>query len=141
MGSGDAGPGSRTLGTFNPLYPKADYFTDSAVIGVPNLVNAGLGIELNPSETFKLTPSGALFWRTSVRDGIYDGLGMLSVAAAPGRRAREVGAVAQLIGEWQATRHLYVKPIYEHFFLGAALRQAGARHDIDRVRIVTIFIF
>src|SRR5262249_5885511 len=107
ISSGDK-PNSRTLGTFNPLFPECNYFGGLATIG-PGPINF---IDVHPRVETTLPPSVSVSfdwivqWRENVRDGVYAVPGFL-IRAADGGRARFVGHRPGAEVRWQANRHLW----------------------------------
>ena len=91
ISSGDH-PGSNTLGTFNPLFPKGNYFGVLATTG-PGPINF---IDLHPHVETALphnvtrSVDWIFQWRESLDDGVYAVPGFL-ISAADGSRARFVG--------------------------------------------------
>ncbi|MGJ1206436.1 alginate export family protein [Sphingobacterium lactis] len=68
--SGDKGTG-KTLGTFNPMFPKGAYFGLAAVIGPSNLVDLHPSVNFSLSKKLDLTLDYDIFWRMEEQDGIY----------------------------------------------------------------------
>jgi len=123
ISSGDH-PGSSALGTFNPLFPKGNYFGVLATTG-PGPINF---IDLHPRvETTLPRNVTASFdwifqWRESLDDGVYAVPGFL-VRAADGSRARFVGHRPGTEIRWQASRHLWFQGDYGLFFAGDFLKE------------------
>lgn len=131
ISSGDH-PNSNTLGTFNPLFPKGNYFGVLATTG-PGPINF---IDIHPrvEGTFPhdVTASfDCIFqWRESVEDGVYAVPGFL-IRAADGSRARFVGNRPGTEIHWQATRHLWFQADYGIFYAGKFLKQTQPGRNIN----------
>src|SRR5204863_6269040 len=63
--SGDRNPNDKDLQTFNPLFPKGAYFSETALIGPQNHIDVHPGIELHPTRTVTLNADVDFFWRES----------------------------------------------------------------------------
>lgn len=129
VASGDRRPGDGRLETFNAMFPKGKYFGELSPIGPRNLVNVhpGIDIELRRGLTVELT--GAVFWRQSTGDGVYDVPGQL-VRGAGASLARHVGEQAELSAVWQVTPVLSFSGSLSVFHPGAFLRETGLAKPI-----------
>lgn len=131
ISSGDH-PSSNTLGTFNPLFPKGNYFGVLATTG-PGPINF---IDLHPHvETAFPHDVTASFdwiiqWRESLDDGVYAVPGFL-IRAADGSRARFVGHRPGTEIRWQASRHLWFQADYGIFFAGKFLKQTQPGRNLN----------
>jgi hypothetical protein len=134
LGSGDRDPTSRHLGTFNPLFPRGQYFDEASFFDVANLIDFRPALDLHLSDTLMIVVDGIFFWRADTRDGLYSPSNQL-LLVDNGSRARYVGS--QITGRlvWQFDRHLTFEADYTHLFAGTFLEEATLRHgggqDID----------
>lgn len=127
--SGDQQPGDGKLQTFNPLFPRGAYFGLAAVIGPANL------FDVHPSVAFTLAPNLVwtididLFWRYSVRDGIY---GPNTALIYSGTNARSRFVARQLATDFSYTPNpfLYFRVEFTWLRAGDFLREVGAGKDI-----------
>jgi Alginate export len=131
ISSGDH-PGSNTLGTFNPLFPKGNYFGVLATTG-PGPINF---IDLHPRVETTL-PHGVtasfdwIFqWRESLDDGVYAVPGFL-IRAADGSRARFVGHRPGGEVRWQVNRHLWFQADYGIFYAGKFLKETQPGRNLN----------
>jgi hypothetical protein len=131
ISSGDH-PNTNTLGTFNPLFPKGNYFGVLATTG-PGPINF---IDLHPRVEATL-PHGltASFdwivqWRESLDDGVYAVPGFL-IRAADGSRARFVGHRPGAEIRWQRTRHLWFQADYGIFYAGSFLKETQPGRNLN----------
>jgi hypothetical protein len=121
-----------TLGTFNPLFPKGNYFGVLATTG-PGPINF---VDLHPHvEAF--FPRNVSFsfdwifqWRESVQDGVYAVPGFL-IRAADRSHARYVGDRPGTEIRWQANRHLWFQGDYGIFFAGPFLKQTQPGRNLN----------
>jgi hypothetical protein len=121
-----------TLGTFNPLFPKGNYFGVLATTG-PGPINF---VDLHPHvEAFFPRNVSSSFdwifqWRESVQDGVYAVPGFL-IRAADGSHARYVGDRPGTEIRWQANRHLWFQGDYGIFFAGPFLKQTQPGRNLN----------
>jgi hypothetical protein len=131
ISSGD-NPNSKTLGTFNPLFPKGDYFGVLATTG-PGPINF---IDIHPrvEGTFPHDVTASFDWifqwRESLEDGVYAVPGFL-IRAADGSRARYVGNRPGTQIRWQANRHLWFQADYGIFYAGKFLKQTQPGRNLN----------
>jgi len=131
ISSGD-NPNSKTLGTFNPLFPKSDYFGVLATTG-PGPINF---IDIHPrvEGTFPhdVTPSfdWIFQWRESLEDGVYAVPGFL-IRAADGSRARYVVNRPGTPIRWQANSHLWFQADSGIFYAGKFLKQTQPGRNLN----------
>lgn len=71
IASGDRDPLDPDLQTFNPLYPRGNYFSQDATLWPLNFHNLHLFLTINPTNAWALTVDYDSFWRTSGDDGVY----------------------------------------------------------------------
>jgi hypothetical protein len=138
--SGDRSPNDRDLETFNPLFPRGAYFSETALIGPANHIDLHPSLELKPIEQLKLTVDWDFFWRESTRDAIY-GNGVNVVVPGGSGRDRYVGNQVQLLAEWQLQRHLTLSTAYAHFFAEDFLKESTPGKDVDYASIWLTFKF
>jgi len=131
ISSGD-NPNSKTLGTFNPLFPKGNYFGVLATAG-PGPINF---IDVHPRVEAAL-PHGVsvsfdwiVQWRENVNDGVYAVPGFL-IRAADGSRARFVGHRPGGEIRWQANRHLWFQADYGIFYAGRFLKETQPGRNLN----------
>ncbi|HZH66853.1 MAG TPA: alginate export family protein [Flavisolibacter sp.] len=69
--SGDKQQDDNELNTFNPLFPRGAYFGLAALIGPSNLIDIHPTLNLNLTKKLVWFIEHDIFWRYSIRDGIY----------------------------------------------------------------------
>ncbi|MBI1685696.1 alginate export family protein [Caulobacter hibisci] len=129
LASGDRRRGDGRLGTFNPLYPNAAYFTRAGYTGYANIVHLKPSVTVEP--TSKLTVMVALAgqWRRTTADAIY-GQPFVAYAGTAGQGGRWTGAYAHLRADYVVGPSLTATVEAVHFEAGGALRASG-RDDSD----------
>lgn len=134
VASGDGDRDDDDLGTFNPLFPRGNYFSELALLGPRNFYNVHPFVTVHPRADLSLTIDLDLFWRLRPGDGVY----------APGGRvlrdgdataARHVGNELSLNLTWQATPRVEIGAIYAHFDPGRFVRESGPPLAIDFVEL------
>lgn len=126
IASGDRRNGDGTLGTFNPLFPRAPYFTEAAINAPANLMNIDPFVELRPARGLTLRLSHDSLWRASRDDAFYT-MPTVPLIAGDRSRARRIGSQTELRAQWQANRHLGFAGSLVHFEAGPFVRESGGR--------------
>jgi hypothetical protein len=140
IASGDRDPSHGNLQTFNALFPRGAYFSESGLIGPANFIDLHPSLTLNPSREISLTADVDFFWRQSTRDGLY-GPAVNLVRSGWSTRARYVGAQTSLFGTWKPSRHWSATFGYAHFFVGDFLRESGPAADVDYTTTYITYTF
>ena len=114
--SGDAGATSRTLGTFNPLFPTGSYFGMIGMNGAPNHVAPRATITLHAPKRVTARAEFMAFWRESLADGVYSVPGFLMRSGA-GNPGRYLGAQVEPTLTWEVDRHLSLTATAAYFWV------------------------
>jgi hypothetical protein len=130
ISSGDH-PATNTLSTFNPLYPKGNYFGVLATTG-PGPINF---MDVHPrveaaAHNVSLSFDWIFQWRQSLDDGVYAVPGFL-IRAADGSRARFVGNRPGTEIRWQVNRHLCFQGDYGVFYAGRFLTETQPGRNLN----------
>jgi hypothetical protein len=131
ISSGDD-PRTNTLGTFNPLFPKGNYFGVIATTG-PGPINF---IDVHPHVETALPHSvTASFdwifqWRESLQDGVYAVPGFLIIPAGKSD-ARFVGNRPGTEVHWQANRHLWFQADCGIFYAGRFVKESQPARNLN----------
>lgn len=122
IASGDRSAGSQDLETFNPLFPRGNYFTEASLLGPQNFFDIHPCLQLRPFPQWTFETGVDFYWRQNLNDGIYTPGGSVIY---PGNRnfARHVGTDFSFVIGWQATPHINISTAYTHFFAGRFIRQ------------------
>jgi hypothetical protein len=131
ISSGDH-PNSKTLGTFNPLFPKGNYFGVLATTGPGpiNFIDVHPHIETAFPHDVAVSFDWIIQWRESLDDGVYAVPGFL-IRAADGSRARFVGHRPGTEIRWQTNRHLWFQADYGIFYAGKFLKQTQPGRNLN----------
>ena len=140
IASGDRDPSDADLETFNPLYPRGNYFNELANLGPRNFFDVHPFLTLEALQPLTLTADWNFYWRQSVEDGIYGPSGNL-IRSPEGSDSRYIGSAISLTADWQLNRHLNLTTIYAHFFPGSFLRETGSAEPIDFIEFTLSLTF
>lgn len=120
--SGDDDPHDPDLQTFNPLFPRGDYFGQLVSVGPLNHRDLHPTLDLVFGRGVSLTADWVFYWRDSTRDGVYGVSGNL-LRAGSGSRARFIGHQPGVEVRWEMDRHTTFTINYAGFSTGRYLRQ------------------
>lgn len=140
IASGDGNAHDSTLGTFNALFPKGAYFSETDLIGPANIIDLHPSLELHVSKRVKLTGDWDFFWRESTHDGIY-GVAVNRVRTGQQTDARYIGSQSQARLDWEISRHFAFAAVYAHFFAGEFLKETPPGKDVNYVSTWLTFKF
>jgi alginate export protein len=131
ISSGDH-PNTNTLGTFNPLFPKGNYFGVLATTGPGpiNFIDVHPHVEATLPHGITASFDWIIQWRESLDDGVYAVPGFL-IRAADGSRARFVGHRPGTEVRWQANRHLWFQADYGIFYAGRFLKETQPGRNLN----------
>lgn len=122
--SGDRDPDDPALQTFNPFFPKGKYFGEAGLIGPSNLINLHPSLTLDLGSGWTLGTAAILYWRQSLRDGVYGVAGNL-LRPAGASRSRYIGTQADVVLGWEVSRNLSFEAAYSVFRPGGFIRDTG----------------
>jgi hypothetical protein len=131
ISSGD-NPNSKTLGTFNPLFPKGNYFGVLATTGPGpiNFIDVHPRVEAALPHDVSVSFDWIVQWRENVNDGVYNVPGFL-VRAADGSRSRFVGHRPGTEVRWQVNRHMWFQADYGIFYAGRFLKETQPGRNLN----------
>lgn len=140
VSSGDDDRNDSDLGTFSPLFPKGNYFGESAIIGPVNLIDLHPMVRFHVFEAVSLEAGWTFFWRYSKEDGLY-GSGLNLIQDAAGSDDRYIGSELSWLLDWQINRHLSLSSSCSHFFAGSFLEETGPGRDVDYFTVSATYRF
>jgi Alginate export len=131
ISSGDD-PRTNTLGTFNPLFPKGNYFGVLATAGPGpvNFIDVHPRVETALQHNVTVSADWIFQWRQSLRDGVYSVPGFLIIPAGRST-ARFVGHRPGTEVRWQANRHLWFQADYGIFYEGKFVKESQAGRNLN----------
>src|ERR1700741_2476379 len=131
ISSGDD-PRTNTLGTFNPLFPKGNYFGVIATTGPGpiNFIDVHPHLETALPHNVTASVDWIFQWRESLRDGVYAVPGFLIIPAGKSD-ARFVGHRPGTEVRWQANRHLWFQADYGIFYAGKFVKESQPGRNLN----------
>jgi Alginate export len=124
LASGDRRRADGTIGTFNPLFPNAYYFTLMSTPTYANLIHLRPSLELRPVQSLKLIARLGLQWRQTTADAVYV-IPNRPVPGTAGLPGRWTGIYEQLRAEWQINRNWAAAVEGVQYQVGDVIRRAG----------------
>jgi hypothetical protein len=131
ISSGDD-PRTNTLSTFNPLFPKGNYFGVLATAGPGpiNFVDAHPRVEATLPQGVTVSVDWIFQWRESLRDGVYSVPGFLIIPAGKSN-ARFVGHRPGTEVRWQVNRHLWFQADYGIVYAGKFVKESQPSRNLN----------
>jgi Alginate export len=131
ISSGDD-PRTNTLGTFNPLFPKGNYFGVLATAGPGpiNFIDVHPRVEATLPQGVTVSVDWIFQWRESLRDGVYSVPGFLIIPAGKSN-ARFVGHRPGTEVRWQVNRHLWFQADYGIFYAGKFVKESQPGRNLN----------
>lgn len=122
--SGDRQPDDGRLETFNPLFSRGSYFSQSGLTDFSNLVNAGLFLGLRPRPPLTLGLGGGRMARQTRADAAY------AQPLLPIPRStiadKHIGDYWRFNASYRCNRHLTLSSELLHYVPSSGLREVGA---------------
>jgi hypothetical protein len=140
VASGDRNRSDSDLETFNPLFPRGNYFSEDSILGPYNFYNAHLFLTLHLSEIWSITIDHNWFWRFSSGDGVYGPPGNL-VRSGVGSASHFVATGLSVNSEWSIGRQWYLTAIYTRVSPQQFLKETGPAEKVDFIELTTQFRF
>jgi hypothetical protein len=124
LASGDRQSGDGIIGTFNPLFPNAYYFTLAGTPTYANLIHVRPSLELHPTPNLKVVAAVGLQWRQTTADAVYV-IPDRPVTGTAGDPGRWTGVYEQLRAEWVINPHWTAAVEGVQYQVGDVIRRAG----------------
>jgi hypothetical protein len=124
LASGDGRRGDGILGTFNPLFPNAYYFTLASTPTYANLIHVRPSLELRPVHNVKVIAGVGMQWRQTTADAVYV-IPNRPLAATAGQPGRWTGVYEQLRTEWTVSPHWSAAIEGVQYQVSDVIRRAG----------------
>lgn len=140
IASGDDDPNDDRLGSFNPLFPRGNYFSEAALLAPINFFNIHPFLSAQPTDRLALQVDWNFFWRLETEDATY--APPSNILRSPnGSDERFVGSAVSMSAEYELTPNLRLGAIYIHFFTGEFLDATGPSDDVDFLELTLTLKF
>ncbi|HSW12684.1 MAG TPA: alginate export family protein [Solimonas sp.] len=136
--SGDRNAGDDRLETFNPLFPRAPYFSQSGLSDFSNLVHAGLSLSARPLPRLTLGIGGGHMARQARADAAY-AQPLLPIPRST-VEDKTIGDYLRLNASYRCNRHLTLATEMLRYVPSSGLRDVGA-DTADYAELVARFLF
>lgn len=140
IASGDTNPDDGTLGTFNPLFPRGNYFSEAAVLGPRNFYNFHTFVNVLPTDDWSLTTDLNFFWRLETEDGLYSPSGQI-IRAPMGSDSHFAMIALSLTAEYTFSRGLVFTAIHTFGKPEAFFRETGPSSDLNFTELTLQYRF
>ena len=140
IASGDDNPLDRELGTFNPMYPRGNYFSEAAVFGPRNFYNIHTFVNMLPSDAWSLTADLNFFWRLQTEDGLYSPSGQI-IRGPNGSDSHFAASALSLTAEYTISRGLVFTAIHTFGHPEAFLEETGPSDNLDFTELTLQYRF
>ncbi|MFD1216576.1 MULTISPECIES: alginate export family protein [Microbulbifer] len=140
IASGDTDAEDRELGTFNPLFPRGNYFSEAAVFGPRNFYNFHTFINLVPSTDWSLTADLNFFWRLQTEDGLYSPSGQI-IRFPEGSNRHFAATTLSLTAEYTFSRGLVFTAIHTFGVPESFLKETGPSSDLNFTELTLQYRF
>ena len=136
--SGDRQANDDRLQTFNSLFPRGAYFSQSGLTDFSNLLNAGLFLSVRPLPQATLGIGGGRMARQSREDAAY----AQPLLPIPGSISggSVIGDYLRLNASYRCNRHLTLATEMLHYVPASGLRSVGA-DAVNYAELVVRFLF
>ncbi|WGL17001.1 alginate export family protein [Microbulbifer bruguierae] len=140
IASGDDDLDDTDLGTFNPLFPRGNYFSEAAVFGPRNFYNVHTFLNLLPNADWSLTADLNLFWRLETADGLYSPSGQI-VRYPNGSTAHFAVTTLSLTAEYSPVRGLVFTATHTFGKPEAFLEETGTHEFLNFTELTMQYRF
>ncbi|MEM1050905.1 MAG: alginate export family protein [Pseudomonadota bacterium] len=140
IASGDGENGDGTLGTFDALFPRGNYFSQAAILGPSNFTNINPSARLRPNEDIELFADVNFYWRLEEDDGVY-GPPFILLRAPGGSDARFVNTSISAGASWRVSEQFDLALIGTHSNPGRFIEETGPAANISFVEFTAQYRF
>lgn len=124
--SGDDDLADRTLGTFNPMFPRLPYFSEANLATPANLLDVQPSLALSLTPQLSVSLSWNALWKHAKADAFYSPP-LSAVEGTQMTQGRAIGRQWSSLIEWRLSQHLTLATTYVSFAPEAVTRDAGGR--------------
>jgi len=125
--SGDHDLHDRTLGTFNPLFPKLPYFSEANLAAPANLIDIQPNVTLTLLKEVSFNVGWNPLWKEAEADAFYGGPAVSPIAGTAGGTGRYIGQQISATLNWTPARHLSFGGTFVVYAPGERIKETGGR--------------
>lgn len=140
IASGDKNQEDNKLETFNPMFPRGNYFSELALLGPRNFYNIQPYLTFQPYSAVKVTAAVNFYWRLSTKDGVYGPGGNLLNTDSTSNR-RYVATEYSLSTTLNLTKATALTLVYGRSVPAALVQQTGSRGATNYVEFTAKVLF
>lgn len=140
IASGDNNEDDEELGTFNPLFPRGNYFSEAAVFGPRNFYNFHTFVNLKPTPDWSLTADLNFFWRLETEDGLYSPSGQI-IRKPEGSDSHFAATALSLTAQYTFSRGLVFTAIHTFVNPETFIQETEPAEDIDFTELTLQYRF
>ena len=140
IASGDGDNGDGTLGTFDALFPRGNYFSQAAILGPSNFYNIHPSVTVFPDPDLELFADVNFYWRLEEEDGIY-GPPFILLREPGASDARFVNTSVSAGATWDATENIQLAVIGTYSSAGRFIEETGPAEDIAFIEFTAQYSF
>jgi hypothetical protein len=129
VASGGDSRGNGALGTFYPLFPKNNYFSEANIQTPMNYIDGYPYVSIQPMRSVAFMVGLEFLWRQNTKDSFYAPPGIPILPGNADNR-RGLGNLLNSVVEWQATPNINMSLVYARQEAGPYIAEAGGQ-DID----------
>ncbi|MCR9255296.1 MAG: alginate export family protein [Alphaproteobacteria bacterium] len=138
IASGDSDPSDNRLETFNPMFPRGNYFSEAAVLGPRNFYNVRPSVSTAPLPGVSVGTDVNVFWRLEEADAVYGPPGQIVRSGGDGRH---VGTAWSVNAAYEMSPRAAFSIVFTHFFPGKVIQSTGPDEAITFVEATFQFRF
>jgi hypothetical protein len=117
---------SKTIGTFNPMFPRLPYFAETPLMVPANVKDFRPVLGFSPEERVNVVLGVDLLWRNSLSDGLY-GSGLSEFPNTNKVKGSRIGTEYSADVRMQVDEHLQLGAILAELNAGPALVEATGK--------------
>ena len=126
VASGGDSRAAGALGTFYPLFPKNNYFSEAGIQTFTNYIDIYPYVQIQPRRNLAFMFGIDVLWRENINDSFYQPPG-LPVIAGNANSKRFLGEALSGQAQWQVTPNVDINVAVVRFLADGYLRAAGGR--------------
>ena len=140
IASGDGDNGDGTLGTFDALFPRGNYFSQAAILGPSNFANIHPSITVYPDPDLELFADVNFYWRLEEQDGVY-GPPFILLREPGDSDARFVNTSISAGASWDVTKNIQLAVIGTYSNAGRFIDETRPAENIQFIEFTAQYSF